>query len=185
MLTRQNQRNILISMQGRGKNKKAKKGSLSARHTGVKRNHKTATREKILAAAKKVFAQHPYSTASIRMVGKTAEIDHPLISYYFPTKAELYEGALARRIFLMPIATMSDILQSPQLKERNFWFELEHPELGNVCIKYPGQFVRALDVVVGPERRAPLVGEHNEEIYRSELGLSIDDITKLKSDAII
>jgi AcrR family transcriptional regulator len=80
-------------MQGRGK-KKAQKIGRSAQHTGGKRIHKTATRDKILAAAKKVFAEHPYSAASIRMVGKAAGIDHPLISYYFPTKADLFEAVV-------------------------------------------------------------------------------------------
>jgi len=81
-------------MPGQNKKKKVKKNSGSAQPTGGKPKHKTATRDKILAAAKKVFAEHPYSTASIRMVGKAAGIDHPLISYYFPTKAELFEDVV-------------------------------------------------------------------------------------------
>jgi len=81
-------------MQGRGKEKEGQKSSRSAQHRGGKRNQRTATREKILAAAKRVFAEHPYSSASIRMVGKTAGIDHPLISYYFPTKADLFEAVI-------------------------------------------------------------------------------------------
>ena len=94
MLTREDQPNILTPMPGRSKKTKAKKSGRSAQHVGGKRNHKTATREKILAAAKKVFAEHPYYAASIRMVGKAAGIDHPLISYYFPTKAELFEAVV-------------------------------------------------------------------------------------------
>ena len=54
------------------------------------------TRERILAAAKTVFAQYPYYTASIRMIGKAAGMDHPLISYYFPTKADLFEAVLEK-----------------------------------------------------------------------------------------
>jgi crotonobetainyl-CoA:carnitine CoA-transferase CaiB-like acyl-CoA transferase len=30
------------------------------------------------------------------------------------------------------------------------------------------------------KRRAPLIGEHNEEIYRGELGISREEMTKLK-----
>lgn len=55
---------------------------------------KKATRSKILKAARKVFAQYAYHAASIRMIGKEAGIDHPLISYYFPSKAELFEAVL-------------------------------------------------------------------------------------------
>ena len=73
------------------KDKKTRKTSQSA---GGNKNQKTPTREKILDAAKRVFAEHPYSAASIRMVGNEAGIDHPLISYYFPTKADLFEAVL-------------------------------------------------------------------------------------------
>jgi len=59
-----------------------------------KGQHKKPTREKILEAATQVFADYPYYTASIRMIGKTAKIDHPLINYYFPTKAALFEEVL-------------------------------------------------------------------------------------------
>ena len=56
---------------------------------------KKATRLKILKAARKVFAQYAYHAASIRMIGKEASVDHPLISYYFPSKADLFEAVLA------------------------------------------------------------------------------------------
>ena len=56
---------------------------------------KKATRAIILDAAKSVFSGHPYHSASIRMIGKTAGIDHPLVSYHFRTKAELFEAVLS------------------------------------------------------------------------------------------
>ncbi len=59
-----------------------------------KDQHKKPTREKILEAATQVFAEYPYYSASIRMIGKAAGIDHPLISYYFPTKAALFEEVI-------------------------------------------------------------------------------------------
>ena len=71
--------------------KKVKKTSSSTEKKSKKKN----TREKILKAARKVFAEHPYNAASIRMVGTKGKIDHPLISYYFPSKAELFETIVA------------------------------------------------------------------------------------------
>jgi AcrR family transcriptional regulator len=55
---------------------------------------KKATRLKILKAARKVFTRRAYHAASIRMIGNEAGIDHPLISYYFPSKAALFEAVL-------------------------------------------------------------------------------------------
>jgi AcrR family transcriptional regulator len=74
--------------------KKSRKRRPQGQEAGGKQKQKTATREKILEAAKKVFAEHPYSAASLRMVGYAAGIDHPLISYYFPTKADLFEAVV-------------------------------------------------------------------------------------------
>ncbi len=59
-----------------------------------KGQHKKPTREKILEAATQVFAEYSYHSASIRMIGKTAGIEHPLVSYYFPTKAALFEAVI-------------------------------------------------------------------------------------------
>jgi len=52
------------------------------------------TRERILRAARKVFAEHPYNAASFRMIGREGGFDHPLINYYFPRKADLFEAVV-------------------------------------------------------------------------------------------
>jgi len=72
-----------------------KKTTTTQKNENRKSAKKKATRLKILKAARKVFAQYAYHAASIRMIGKEAGIDHPLISYYFPSKAELFEAVLA------------------------------------------------------------------------------------------
>jgi len=55
---------------------------------------KNLTQEKILKGAIHVFSNYPYYTASIRMIGKAAEVEHPLVNYYFPTKAALFEAVI-------------------------------------------------------------------------------------------
>ena len=57
-----------------------------------------AAKEKILKAARAVFSRHPYHAASIRMIAREGGFDHPLIHYYFPTKADLFEE-VAREMF--------------------------------------------------------------------------------------
>jgi len=99
------------------------------------------------------------------------------------TKAELEEAALTKDIMLYPVNTMADILNSPQLKARNFWMDVEHPELG-ASIVYPGEWAKLSDYPM-KIRRAPLIGEHNADIYKQELGLSDVELSALKQARVI
>ena len=54
------------------------------------------TRDNIIKAARIVFTEHPYKAASVRMIGKEGGFDHPLINYYFPSKAALFEAVVAQ-----------------------------------------------------------------------------------------
>ena len=70
------------------------------------------------------------------------------------TKEELARGSVERRILLFPVATPRDILDHPQLKARNYFKEVLHPEL-NVAVSYPGPFVKSKgEELVGPAQEA-------------------------------
>lgn len=100
------------------------------------------------------------------------------------TKNELYEEALKRHIQLYPVATARDIVEDVQLKSREFWVEIEHPNLATTIL-YPGPFVRFSHTPLGRQSHAPRVGEHNKEIYIDELGLSGDELVALSQGGVI
>lgn len=100
------------------------------------------------------------------------------------TKMELHDGAMEYRIQLTPVLTPKDLLEFPLFKERDFWREIEHPELGTK-ITYPGGFVKVGEGDCGVRFRAPLIGEHNDEILREELKMSAEDMVNLKQRRII
>lgn len=100
------------------------------------------------------------------------------------TKKELYDGAIQRGVMLYPAATPKDMLESQQLAYRKFWVKAEHPELGTE-ITYPGAFVKASETTCEIRRCAPLIGEHNEDVYQKELGLSHDELLTLKQSGVI
>jgi benzylsuccinate CoA-transferase BbsE subunit len=99
------------------------------------------------------------------------------------TKAELLELATENRFQLGPCNNANDILAYPQLEARDFWQDIEHPELG-VTLKYPGGAVKTTQGYIGVRRRAPHIGEHNNEVYGA-LGLSKDEIKTLKKQKVI
>ena len=100
------------------------------------------------------------------------------------TKEELFGEALKRDIMIFPVSTPADILGDPQLSARDFWVDLLHPELG-VTIAYPGPFIKASETAIKLHCRAPLIGEHNEEIYGGELGISKQRLGRLKERGVI
>lgn len=100
------------------------------------------------------------------------------------TKRELYEEAQRRGVLLAPAATMEDVVESPQLEARGYWVEVEHPELSR-SFTYPGPFVKLSETPLHTRRRPPLLGEHNEEIYCRELGLSRDEFAALCNASVI
>jgi crotonobetainyl-CoA:carnitine CoA-transferase CaiB-like acyl-CoA transferase len=94
------------------------------------------------------------------------------------TKLQIFERALEYQLLLAPVLTSRDLYEWQHLKERGFWQPVEHPELG-VSLDYPGAFINMSETPIQFRRRAPLIGEHNREIYVDELGLSDDDLRML------
>ncbi len=100
------------------------------------------------------------------------------------TATEIYNWAKKKRFFLYPVSTVKDLMENPQLAAREFWEEVEHPELGTT-LTYPGAFVKLSETPCSIRRRAPLIGEHNSEVYGELLGISQSDLVTLKQANII
>jgi len=107
-------------------------------------------------------------------------------SRFFPThtKAELWEGAQKRGITLCPLLTAKGMAEYEQLRVREYWAEVKHPEL-ETTVTYPGAFAKISEAPCVIERRAPLIGEHNEEVYVKELGFSREQLLALRQGKII
>jgi crotonobetainyl-CoA:carnitine CoA-transferase CaiB-like acyl-CoA transferase len=79
------------------------------------------------------------------------------------TKAELLALALERGFLFAPAATMEDLATNPHFEDRHFFEPVEHPEHGR-SFRYPGAFARMSADPIRAPRRAPRIGEHNDEI---------------------
>lgn len=91
------------------------------------------------------------------------------------TRKELYDEAVKRLIGITPTSDVKDLVENPQLNARGFWVEVDHDEL-KCKITYPGPFALMSRSQLKVSRRAPLIGEHNREIFHDELGLSEGEI---------
>lgn len=80
---------------------------------------------------------------------------------------DLFRAGQAQRICFAPVLSMAQLLEQPQLRDRNFFVEVEHPKAGKLThlgppyqLKEPWWKIR---------RPAPMLGEHSDEVV-SELG---------------
>jgi crotonobetainyl-CoA:carnitine CoA-transferase CaiB-like acyl-CoA transferase len=100
------------------------------------------------------------------------------------TKAEFFKEVVKRQMLGYPVASVKEIFEDPQLKARHFWQTIDHPELGT-SIDYPGGFAKFSDGACQIWRRAPRIGEHNEEVYGRDLGLTSTELAELKQRGVI
>ena len=77
------------------------------------------------------------------------------------TKQELYHLAQQNGLPYGYVATAPDLLNSPQLQARQFFVDIDHPIAGK--LPYPGAPYEMHKTAFAFDR-APLLGEHNEEI---------------------
>jgi crotonobetainyl-CoA:carnitine CoA-transferase CaiB-like acyl-CoA transferase len=99
------------------------------------------------------------------------------------SKKEILAEAVKRSISICPLLSMQDLLDDSSLNSRDYWMEIEHPELRSK-LPFPRQFFKSSERIIHRRFKAPLIGEHNEEIY-AELSLNQQDLILLKQAGII
>jgi CoA:oxalate CoA-transferase len=98
-------------------------------------------------------------------------------------KEELFEIFLKSKIASAPVNSPEDLLKYTQLKAREYFVEVDHPETGKVT--YPGAPFKMSETSWKIRQPAPLLGQHNEEIYCRLLGYTGEELIKLREGGII
>jgi crotonobetainyl-CoA:carnitine CoA-transferase CaiB-like acyl-CoA transferase len=105
------------------------------------------------------------------------------------TREEAYRRAGECRAPLACVLNLQEVLDSPQMKARRYFQEVEHPAAGRCT--YPGPPFRLTDGSQDGESwgwragRAPLLGEHNEEVFGELLGLERTDLVRLRAAGVV
>jgi len=97
---------------------------------------------------------------------------------------EVYHAAQQRGFTWGAVRAPEALLNDPHLNDRGFWKEVAHPELGRSFV-YPGEAAIYNGSPWRISRRAPLIGEHNVEIFCTELGLSRNELSVLAENRVI
>jgi crotonobetainyl-CoA:carnitine CoA-transferase CaiB-like acyl-CoA transferase len=97
------------------------------------------------------------------------------------TREWLYLEGQAHGVPIAPYLTPIEVFASPQQRERDYFAEVQHPEAGDY--EYAGLPLRMSETPPGI-LRAPLLGEHNAEVYEG-LGYSREELTALARAEVI
>lgn len=98
------------------------------------------------------------------------------------TRKEIIEAYQEWRVPAAYVNTVEDLLDDDQYKARDFWIDIDHPEAGT--LPYAAAPYKMSETPTQQER-APLLGEHNEEIYCGVLGMGKEELVRLRALDII
>jgi len=98
------------------------------------------------------------------------------------TRREIVDLCQEWRVPAAPVNDPADLLQEEQLQARRFWQDLDHPRAGP--LRYPGPpFL--LPACPAEYSRAPLLGEHNEVVYRDGLKITEERLLQWKNEGVL
>jgi formyl-CoA transferase len=80
-----------------------------------------------------------------------------------------------------PINTYAEVFADPQVIARGLAVEVDHPTLGR--LRSLGTPIKMSATPLDPHRRAPLLGEHTEEVLRAA-GFTDEDVQALRSSGV-
>ncbi len=99
------------------------------------------------------------------------------------TTAEWQEILDAHNVINGPVNNIEQVVTDPHIQHREMIQEVDHPREGKLkIVGTPMKFSRTACRI---ERAAPDRGEHTEEIFSELLGLSDDELQKLREDTVI
>jgi len=115
--------------------------------------------------------------------------DHDRIDFHLnqwtrtKTPLEVMELLTSAGVPAGMVQRSEELLKDPQYLHRGFHHYHEHPVMGQV--PYSGNQFTILDYQGGPHGPAPLLGQHNHEVFSEILGLKNDEIEALIAAGVI
>ncbi len=97
---------------------------------------------------------------------------------------ELFDLARIMHFPWAPVSSPAQVMDSPQLKVREFFMDFKD-QASQMTGIFPGLPFKFRNNLPGQYKSAPLIGEDNDRIYIEELGYTKEEITEFSSQGII
>ena len=131
------------------------------------------------------WARDPELAEAAGRRGKHDMIDGHLTDWLADQTAEAAADRLAASgVPANRVVNAYHVMPNPQLEHRQFYQEMEHPHMGRK--RYPGLPMRFS--ALGPHLHRsppPTLGQHNDEVLGGDLGLSPEELERLREEKII
>ena len=99
------------------------------------------------------------------------------------TKREVFQVCQAHRVMCAPLLSFEELFHDPQLVAREYFVETVHSKVRRLV--ETGAPFKMTESPWRVHRPAPLIGEHNSQVYRDELGYSQKDLVRLRANGVI
>ncbi|HEX9880801.1 MAG TPA: CoA transferase, partial [Candidatus Binatia bacterium] len=99
------------------------------------------------------------------------------------TPREVMETLQAAGVQAGRVNNMKDLFEDPQLIHQRQWVMIQHPEMGEMPYHRPPYVLSAS--TAGPNKRDPLLGEHNEYFYKELVGLESEEYAEFVNEGVI
>ncbi|MEE9285399.1 MAG: CoA transferase, partial [Dehalococcoidia bacterium] len=99
------------------------------------------------------------------------------------TRQEVFEAAQEARFPLAPVYTPRDMAQDPHFRARGFFEEVQQPHAGRLI--QPGRPFKMAGTPWRGGEPAPLLGQHNAEVYVGQLGISPRELGRLRAAGVV
>ena len=101
------------------------------------------------------------------------------------TKREAAAALSDAGIAAGPVHEAADVVADSHLHARHMLVEMPRPDGVEAPVLIPGNPIKMSRVAEGPETRVPWVGEHTDDVLRSELGCSEAELDELRAAGVI
>jgi crotonobetainyl-CoA:carnitine CoA-transferase CaiB-like acyl-CoA transferase len=131
------------------------------------------------------WAKDPMFNERIKIVDENPEKAEAFLTPWLMShgKEEIYHLCQDNGVPAAPVRNVQDAANNEHLKVRGYFVEIDHPAAGK--LKYPGVGYKFTESPFTVRRAAPLLGEHNEEIFSKKLGYSKTALASLKKEKVI
>ena len=99
------------------------------------------------------------------------------------TVEEVVDTLVKLGIPVAPVNDLDAVMRNEQARAREMFVKVDHPKLGEILL--PGFHIKLSETPGDISRPAPLLGQHNREVYSRLLGLSEEELEELRREGVI